>query len=106
SILILISIALYLSNVSSKDLVTDELRRNAGNFFCGKLACKDDEAMTSLQKFKECVETVYPDEVAAIVAIRESQLGNPDECVRQMRTQVNLFRHNDPTGALQVLALV
>ncbi|CAG2168088.1 unnamed protein product [Oppiella nova] len=83
------------------DLMTDEMKKNAKMMLCG--TCKDEAVRADIIKFGECVSGHYPEEVAALKAIREANLANPDECVNKMRTQLEGYRKTHADGIVKVM---
>ncbi|CAG2180024.1 unnamed protein product [Oppiella nova] len=76
----------------------DELKRKALMIMC------DADTNANLEGFEDCVQDLFPDEMAAILAIRKSQSDHPDQCVTQMRTELHRFRMSRPMSGIQVMA--
>ncbi|CAG2167660.1 unnamed protein product [Oppiella nova] len=86
-----------LRNYARSDPAATMISSNQG------MQCKDEEVKASIFKFVECVQKKYPDHVEALMSIRASQSTNPDECMRQIRTQVMDIRRNHPNAIQDVM---
>ncbi|CAG2109072.1 unnamed protein product [Medioppia subpectinata] len=68
-----------------------------------KSNCKDETVSGDIMKFGQCVQALYPKEFAKILSIREAQMSNPEECVNQMKTELQGYARADPSGVVKVM---
>ncbi|CAG2167661.1 unnamed protein product [Oppiella nova] len=94
-------VVIYTSAQDMSKIFTEEVRKNAKMIMCG--TCKDETVRGDIMKFGQCVQTLYPKEFAKILSIREAQMSNPDECIKQMRTELEGYARADPSGAVKVM---
>ncbi|XP_054152677.1 uncharacterized protein LOC128951455 [Oppia nitens] len=97
----IVSLTVLVGYVVSTDIFSEEYKKNAKMVLCGD--CKDDGVKADLDKFKDCFRAQFPTEVDHIMSIREANKAAPDTCMEKMRTELEGYARQEPSGVIKVM---